>query len=212
MSTLPTVSDDASFSYAEEMLQRLWTTKAVRFAASRRLTQLDEASRLGIGILSLYVIAVTVVDLLARSETYERLLGLVCIVAPVLIIVLEGHQSGKRHLVRADRMHRSAQQIQGVHDRLDRAIKLRTVTNEVLETFDAEYQAILLEYAEHQDDLDYEVIRVDYPQRFPNSLPLPRGRKRRIHFARFVRIWGVPLVLILGGGVAMFVATRLLIK
>jgi hypothetical protein len=157
-----------------------------------------------------------VVDLLARVEVpggeYDSLLGFVCIVAPVLILVLEAHEGSKRHLVRADRMHRSAQQIQVVHDRLERAIKLGNVTHDLLDKIDETYQAILLEYSEHQDDIDYDVVRAHYPQRFPKA-PVPTWATRRwTHFARFISVWGVPLFLIVAGGGLIFIATGLLMR
>jgi SMODS and SLOG-associating 2TM effector domain family 5 len=212
--TIETAVGSPLSQYAQELLQRLWTTKAVRFEASRRLAELDAASRLAISILSVYVIAVTTIGLLLGSKTagaYAQIFAFVTIVAPVLILVLETHEGGKRYMVHSDRMHRCAQQIQVIHDRVERAIALGTVSPQLLDSVDSAYQAVLVEFAEHQDDLDYEVIRVSYPHRFPKLPPPTPVQRRRIRLARFANVWAMPILLILLPGILTMTAVYLLL-
>lgn len=191
--------------YADELLTRLWTTKAVRFEASRRFSQRDSASRLSISFLSLYVIAVTVIDILLRSshsEAYPLLFNFIGVVAPVLILVLEAYEGGKHYLVRSDRMHRSAQQVQVLHDRLERFIKLNTVTPEMLEQTDHTYQGIMRDFEEHHENIDYMIVRAMYPHRFQGAkgkTPTQAGAAWR----RFVDIWAVPICILIIPGVML---------
>jgi SMODS and SLOG-associating 2TM effector domain family 5 len=164
-----------SVPYADELLHKLWTTKAVRFEASKRLTERDHASRLSIAVLSVYVIGATVVELLLRlqhREVHPMLFSFVGVVAPVLIIVIEGHEGAKHYRVRADRMHRSAHQMQKLHDRLARLIKTSKVTLGDLETMEGKYHKIMDDFDEHHEDIDYATVRASHPLRFD-----PSGKK-----------------------------------
>jgi len=192
-----TATPGTAVPYADELLSKLWTTKAVRFEASKRLTEREFASRLSIAMLSVYVIAATVVELLLRQKKIEMMLfSFIGIVVPILILVLEGYEGAKDYRVRADRNHRSAQQVQMLHDRLARLVHTSIVTLNDLETIQDEYHKILGDFEEHHEDIDYTTVRASYPQRFNQP-----GKKNPPRFLaslnRVFNIWAMPACFLL---------------
>ena len=142
--------------YARVLLRRLWITKGIRFGASRRLESKERAANLAIAILSIYVIAFALLDLLFKSDTNSlNWVPLVTIVAPVLILVLSQHETAKRHLVRSERLSRSARQVERLHSELEFLVSTAGLTKDAIEKVRQDYSVVLNDTSADHDEVDY---------------------------------------------------------
>lgn len=163
----------------------MWTTKGARFKAHRRLTRLAAASNLTIAMLSVYAIAISVLQLtLAGSldETVNRLLTGGIITASAFIIVLTLYENSKNHLIIADRMHRCALDLLELYNEFDATIRIAPQAVNLLD-YSRRYNAILSKYPENHDLLDYLSFRCDNPKDF-------ELKGWSLCWAHIQRLWG----------------------
>jgi hypothetical protein len=186
-------------TYANGLLFRVWVTRGVRFEANRRLEKSHEVSHIAISVLSVYVICIALLELLIhdRSGAIYYLFPLATIVAPIFILVMEKHLAGEQHLVRAERMERSAQRLQRLHGKLDFLIACNDHSAANLEVVRKAYDQILHEFPVSHDYVDYLYFQTLNPAKFViesgfrGFLCRFRGRAYR-----YIGIWGIPLFLI----------------
>ncbi len=207
---------DPLVEMAEKLDRTLWITKGIRFESSRRLKQKDRASTLGVSILSAYVVCVTLLEVLVKDKTPTMgvLFPITTIMAPVFTLVLAWYEAGKQYLVRAERMYRSAQQIQRLSPCLELLRASGNVTEGSLKTISDAYQDILEEAAADHENVDYYYFQALHPSKF---LEKHRGfwrqfelevRGRVLHLAD---VWGLPLAVILMPGLLIAFAVSSLI-
>jgi len=196
-------------AYTQELLRKLWTTKGVRFESSRRLEKMHALSGVTTAILSVYVIAVTVLQLVTRQETtaMRYLFPLVTIVAPVFILVLEAYEGGKQYRVRADRMHMSAHRVQALHADLQLAAASGAVPLPELSRVNHEYQEILRDFTAQHDNVDYFYFRSLNLKDFSPASPYEAFRwKMKGRLFHYTKIGMLPFTLIVAPGSLLAVA------
>jgi hypothetical protein len=100
-----------SNSYADKLNRRIWTTRGSRFNASRRLQNKHRLSISSISILSVYGIAIAVIQFSSRiakcqstNEAYTSI-SVILSVFTLVLSLLEGYQD---YQSRAHRLHENA--------------------------------------------------------------------------------------------------------
>lgn len=199
--------------YAKKLERRLWNTKGIRFAAENRLEMKSRASTLAISILSMYVIGVTVLEVLVPAERETALtvilLPLATIIAPVFIMALSEYESAKQYLVRGERMHRTAQAVQEYHSRLEFLRSTGSLTQANVDQIRQSYEAVLRDFSSNHDTVDYhyfQSLHVDRFMEFEKSLWRRFKLTLRGRIAHYVDVWSVPLLLVLIPGALLLVA------
>gem|GEM_PF-4045466 len=165
-------------------------------------------------MLSVYVICITVIDLIYRERlhtTYPLLIPLATVVAPIFILIIEAHEGSKHHLVTAERMHRSAQRIQVLHALVEELIAKEAATAEALGAISRDYQDILCDFSEHHENVDYFYVQALYPDVFGATHWRAVARlKIRGLILRGINIWMFPGILIVVPGILLFLMIYLL--
>jgi hypothetical protein len=197
----PTLSrEERLHDYGKALLRRLWVTKGIRFDSSRRYETKQRASNLAISILSVYVIAFALIELIAKSVASDtaKLFPLITIIAPVLILVLSQHESQKGYLVQAERMYKSAQQIEKLHSQLELALACGSPTVDELDRIRATYEEIIHDSFVNHDNVDYFFFQALHPRVF--KAPSYWGGLRMRFRGRVLHmwdVWGMPFLVTL---------------
>ena len=196
----PPFAPKGADEYANALLRRIWITKGVRFEGARRLETKQRASDLTISLLSVYVIAFTLLQLLARDAstgTLTTLFPLVTIIAPILILVLSQHESGKQYRVFADRMLHSAHQIEALYSHLEYLMAFEaSPDSKPLDEIRTKYEEIMRDTALVQDQIDYQYYQSLHPDKF-RTYTWWKSLRRHVYgrVRRFVDVWAVLIVI-----------------
>jgi hypothetical protein len=194
----PPQSPNDLAQYAGTLLRRLWITKGIRFDSCRRYEAKQRASNLAISVLSVYVIAFALIELLVRSLSPDsiRLFPLITIVVPVLILVLSQYESAKGYLVHAERMRMSAQHIERLHGNLELHIANGTPSYDVLKAILETYEEIIRDATANHDNVDYFYFQALHPNNFHERNwweRLKTGVRGRV--MRLLDIWALPILV-----------------
>ena len=161
--TSPAIGNDLA-KYAQDFLRKLWITKGIRYASANRLELKDRLASLAVATLSIYVITSSLIELLLRcSNQSTDLFPLLTIIAPVFILVISQYETAKRYLVRAQRMHRSAQEIEHMHNCLKLSLARGESLSEVLENIQNKYEQILRDSSANHNEADYARFKSLHP-------------------------------------------------
>ena len=114
-------SVNAETSYYKKYAHSLWITKGCRFEASRRLAKKEHNSLFTISILSIYVIAGTLLPVFKANDASQMytLMPFATVLTSIFIIVLTHLEAGKRYLIRSERMHRCGQELNDIYYELE---------------------------------------------------------------------------------------------
>lgn len=140
---------------------KVWTTKSARFNATRRLNAQYRTSAQALAFLSIYLIVLQcwlALDTGADSAHDDIVWSLLSIGMALVILVLGLLEQNKQYRVRADRLMRSAMELNELTDRIAADEKAESEDG-WLEERTKEYHAILKRTAENHEDIDYEMLK-----------------------------------------------------
>lgn len=171
-------------NYAEELYQKIWTTKGARFNAHKRLEDMNQLSNGAIALNSIYVIVLSLLAIKPFSN-YSRFtpeyLSLLTITFSMIIIVLALIENSKNHKAKADSLHNCAKALNKEYERI-KQIKEQYETNPTLkkeiEDIGMKYQDILDKCPDNHSTKDYELFLYSENDLFKNKAG-----------SFFVRLW-----------------------
>lgn len=150
----------------DELDKELWHTKHSRFNACERLRKKNALSIYTISILSVYVIAITLLSkygfLVKNSATYD----FISILLALFILVLSLTEASKNYLVSAERLFNNGNDIKGMLGRLKKYSRKTDADFEGLDQLSKEYSAILKSCPENHDNIDFELFKARKYQDF----------------------------------------------
>ena len=202
--------DEPLKPFATKLLRSFDFTKGLRFAAHRRLLKKHHLSVLSVSMLSLYVIAAslmpTFIGPLPGKST--NMLAFATIIASIFIIVLSHVAAGQNYYARAERMLKCAQKISELYYELEQRFLSNSLNETLLEKMRNTYAAILSDYSENHDDIDFlyyskNFSSIDVPTEFwPKLLRYVQGRYYAVLYYSNIALFyflliAIPPVLIL---------------
>jgi hypothetical protein len=149
-------------------------TAGSRFNAARRLSALDRSYNLMLSLVSVAVIALTVVPYIYDLRSHDgRLIALFTVAASVAILVLTNLNAANRGLVVAEQLHRCALEISEIARDLDADISGGRELE--IDVFASRYGDALQKYAVNHDKVDYIEHKLHRRDEFANEYVEWRG-------------------------------------
>ncbi|MCL6754614.1 SLATT domain-containing protein [Nostoc sp. CCCryo 231-06] len=109
-------------AYTESLSSRIWITKGSRFNAARRLNNKYQFSLNSISILSVYGIAIPIIQGIVRNPQCQKIneiynaISLILSVFTLAISLLEG---AKNYQIKAEKLHKNAVEISSLQRELE---------------------------------------------------------------------------------------------
>ena len=159
---------DAETKYFLGFKRSLWITKGARFEANRRLTRKNEISLFTISLLSIYVMAATLVPVLSKDLIPDKfnIIPLATMVTSIFILVLSHMEAAKNYSARAERMLRCAQKIAEIYNEFQFQMKTTIITTDSFKKLKDDYDKIILDYSENHANVDYFYFLATHRQDF----------------------------------------------
>jgi len=157
-----------NIAYAD-LLRRSEITKDVRFHASSRLKQRHRISSFVISLLSLLVIAISLVPNLSELDEYQsQLLLTTTIINSVFIIITSLIERSSNIYNKAEFLHKNANEINAVFLKLKQLTKDEIDDGDTIGKFQDEYQKVLLDCPYNHESMDHMIVRATKPKLFDN--------------------------------------------
>jgi|SRR6185369_7399464 len=146
----------------EELDRTLWITKHSRYNASHRLKRKNTLSIYSISILSVYVIAITLVAKYEFQVISTNLYDYASIVLALFILVISLTEASKNYMVSSERMFVCGNEIRDLLDELKKYAKKSDAECAGLEQLSCKYSSILKSCPENHDTIDFEFHKAQH--------------------------------------------------
>jgi SMODS and SLOG-associating 2TM effector domain family 5 len=193
-------------AYLDSLNLRIWKTKGSRFNAARRLNNNYQFSLISISILSIYGIAIPVIQGIVKNPQCQRIndiynaISLILSVFTLTISLLEG---AKNYQIRADKLHNNAIEI----STLQREIEYLTLSEsgspefiKKLGDMSLRYESLVKSCPENHEPEDYTFFMVQNRKDFNiNRLTEFYIRMKLVimNYWLYIFVLGIPPVLFL---------------
>ncbi len=158
MASVGDVSDD---DY-DKLIRRIWTTKACRFNCHARLAREHRFSGIVFAILSLSLVAISILSLLGHLENALVPPDLITLMLSIILLVVGLIDSQDNKSVVSERMHRSALELLELYNY---AVVSRADANARCIAFD-KYSEIQRRYIDNHHTVDFIAVRLAKPKEF----------------------------------------------
>lgn len=184
-------------SDGSRLKNQIWTTKQARYIASRRLSKQNYLYLCSISFLSFYVLALSILQILPVdifNETQGLFVSYFIIVISMFILVISLIENSNNRMVRAERLHRCANEMTKLYDELCYICEEKECNGgiEAIKNINRKYHDIIDKYLENHEELDYK-----YGLATNSWVAWTILKKISIRYSWFVNIYTAPLVMIL---------------
>jgi VIT1/CCC1 family predicted Fe2+/Mn2+ transporter len=175
-------------NFMEELETKMWKTKGARYNAYRRLRNKHLWSARTISVLSIYAITVSLLQLFPDIVAPEKqhIATVAAVSFAIFILVLSILEQSENYLLRAEHLHRCANEISKLYDELHLLVSgNREIEKNELELrrISDAYHDTISRYDENHDWIDYLYFQAEHPHVF--KLPPWRANLNKI-YARMV--------------------------
>lgn len=191
------LSNDAR--YTEKLNRNIWITKGSRFEASRRLSLQSQLSITSISFLSIYAIAISIIqniiDLTGQCRSLNNLYTITAILLSVFILVLSLLEGLKNYQLRAERLDNNAKDLSKISRKIDIFLSFELEDNNLnehkkfVESINKDYNDLIDRCQENHDSDDYWLFKAKhlkyFPEDFKNVGCVPIGWLR----SWWIQIW-----------------------
>lgn len=134
---------------------KFWKTKSARFNASRRLRAKQAWSIFTLSILSFYNLIMSFPSLLGVSQQAQTdTLSPVAILTSIFVLIISLLEVSKAYEVRAERLDKSAMEINQIHSRLRMAHSVGDDLGPIIEA----YHELIKTCPENHEPQDYKLV------------------------------------------------------
>jgi hypothetical protein len=153
-------------TFLEELNYKIWSTKASRFNANKRLLKIADLSNLCTSMLSVYLIAVgllSVYNIYSPNDIDENLIAYSITCLSILLLVFGQIENAKDFSTKANRFHNCGLELSSLYNEL-RIFKTLTEKPKIKEKKDfaekisGKYERILERHENHHP-IDHEMFR-----------------------------------------------------
>ncbi|WP_109830063.1 SLATT domain-containing protein [Reichenbachiella versicolor] len=174
-SKFPTYKDHLNKTFLEELNYKFWSTKAIRFGASKRLLTQNDLSNKAIGFLSAYLIILgllSVYKITGETAISDNLIAFGSTTLSILLLAFSQMEAAQDFKIRARNYQDCALKISALYDELriyktleDKSFKPDT---DFCKSISNKYQDILESYPNH-DSIDYAKFKAEHKEYFELS-------------------------------------------
>ena len=193
-------------AYAELLKSRIWKTKGSRFNAARRLNNKYQFSLSSISILSIYGIAIPMVQGIVKNPQCQKIndiYNVISLILSVFTLVISLLEGAKNYQLRAEKLHKNAVDI----SKLERKLELWMVSQsgdpnfpQKVRCISDEYEKLIKECPENHEPEDYNLFMAQNRKDFKMSWLAELSIKIRliiIDYWLYVFVLGIPPFLFL---------------
>jgi len=159
-------------SYAKDLRKRIWITKGSRFISSRTLSRKNELSITSISFVSIYGIAITIIQVIFASGQCKSLndfYTVTSLLLSIFILVLSLLEGSKNYQVKAERLYKNATSFAKLSKKLEYDIASHLEYKEFkeeLESIRLEYEKLINNCPENHNPDDYFLFKVENRNEF----------------------------------------------
>lgn len=146
----------------DQLLRKMWYTKACRFNAFERLRFKKSLSSIAIVMLGFYIFTVSLLQLVAHkcaAGSDPRTVFITLVLLAVLLITVTLIEGAKRYALEADRHYRCAREVSELFNTFE-ALSTEEADGRRVE-FNRRYTEILTDFEIEHDDIDYRRFKLD---------------------------------------------------
>ncbi len=156
--------------FGHELERRIWITRGSRFNAHQRLMCKQSWSVAAISLLSLYVIAFTLLQFfpaLSLTSKQINVISFSAIVLSLFILVIRLLESSKSYQIKAMQFHKCASELSLLYDKIHQILdNADNNTSKLLTEISIEYATILDKCPENHDVVDFDDFKIQHRQEF----------------------------------------------
>jgi hypothetical protein len=166
----PKYKDHLNKTFLEELNYKFWSTKGIRFKASKRLLTMDNLSNKSLAFLSSYLIILSLIfvyNIISTEIISTNFIAFGSTALSIMILVFTQIEYAQDYKTRASKFQECALKISNLYNELRIHKTLKELNeNEVLvlcKSLSDQYQDILYNYPNH-DDVDYRLFKVEHKE------------------------------------------------
>lgn len=149
----------------------LWITKHSRYNAAYRLKRKNTLSIYSIAVLSVYALAITLLEKYGFHVTNSNLYGFISIMLSVFILVISLSEAGKNYGVVSERLFVCGNEIRDLLDSL-KAFSNKTHNDySGIYNISQKYSNALKACGENHEKLDSDLLKAEYHNKFDDMNP-----------------------------------------
>jgi hypothetical protein len=152
----------------DELDRTLWITKHCRYNAAYRLKRKNALSIYSIAILSVYTLAIAIIEKYGFKLAYCNIYGFISIMLSVFILVISLSEAGKNYGVVAERLFVCGNDIRDLLDHLKKYNNKRDEDYDGIYAVSMKYSNVLKACGENHENVDYDLLRAENYTKFDN--------------------------------------------
>lgn len=161
--------------YARQLNRRIWITKESRFEASRKLSVQSQLSITSISLLSIYTIAISIIqniiDVTGQCRSLNNLYTITAILLSVFILVLSLLEGLKNYQLRAERLYNNAKDLSKLYRKIDYYLSCKLAENnhdkqQKFRDINKKYNNLIDGCQENHDTDDYWLFKANNLKEF----------------------------------------------
>ncbi|MTJ46700.1 SLATT domain-containing protein [Dolichospermum sp. UHCC 0259] len=152
-------------AYSESLMSRIWKTKSARFNAARRLKNKYQFSISSISILSVYGIAIPIIQSIVKNPACQRINDIynaISLILSVFTLAISLEEGSKNYELRAEKLYNNAVQLSSLQREMEYLMICGLSDNELLQKLgelSVKYDQIIKECPENHEPEDYDLLK-----------------------------------------------------
>jgi len=155
----------------DELDRTLWITKHSRYNAAYRLKRKNTLSIYSIAVLSVYALAITLLEKYEFHVTNSNLYGFISIMLSVFILVISLSEAGKNYGVVSERLFVCGNEIRDLLDNLKAYCNKNHQDHNGIHDISLKYSNALKACGENHEKIDSDLLKAEYYKRFDDMNP-----------------------------------------
>ncbi len=193
-------------AYSSSLATRIWKTKGSRFNAARRLNNKYQSSLSSISILSLYGIAIPILQGIVKNPQcleINDIYNAISLILSVFTLVISLLEGAKNYQLRAEKLHKNAVEL----SKLQRDLEYLMVSQlgdaefrQKVGDISVNYEELIKECPENHEPEDYALFKAQNRKDFKMSLLTGlyiRIKLIVIDYWLYIFVLGIPPILFL---------------
>ena len=153
----------------EGIYKKLWKTKGIRYAAYHRLRLQSRWSVVTVSLLSFYIFALSIVAILFNdrfSPFTMQMFNAFSLISSVFIMIVSFIESLKAYDVKAEFLHKNANEISKIYNEFQRRFRNKTLDEAYSNATVTQYNNLLDSCPYNHSEVDYEKFQINEPKEF----------------------------------------------
>ena len=141
----------------ERLSNKIWLTRASRFAAYRRMTNHDIFCNLSIAILTVIIIGINLLVFILPQDMTNTI-TILTIMLSVFVLAISQHIYARDFKIKAHKFHECGCELSLLYDEIE-LIKGNDISIDQIKELYKKYEDIIIKYNENHSYLDYKLVK-----------------------------------------------------